>query len=154
MVIVTAVLLANNPSHALFLAENLMTICDGYLTTLVDDNRVYCSLLCDDPEVQGDNIKSIMVNRILEEITIRDKFEEKLASLGCPFTFVEDSDTDDKLTLEDMKACDGANELLTRIYDLESLRTLLSHHKETHKYAEAIDALVPYVKKAIFSKCG
>lgn len=154
MITITAVLLGTNPNHALSLAQNLMALCDGYLTTLVNENRVYCSLLCRVPEIQGDDEKSIMVNRILAEISLRDKFEEKLASLGCPFTFVEDSDTDERLTLEDMRACDGANELLTEIYNLESLRTFLSKHKETYKYAEAIDALLPYVKKAIFTKSG
>lgn len=152
MITLTAVLLGNSHSHALTLAQNIKSVCDGQLTALVDDNRVYCSLSCEDPDTQGANEQERMIRRLFAEIKIQDTFEEKLVALNCPFTFIEDSDTDEDLTLEDMKACDGANELLTNLYELESLRSVLFLHTETYKYAEAIDSLLPYVKKAIFSK--
>lgn len=154
MITITAVLLGNSHTHALSLAQNIKSVCDGQLTALVDNDRVYCSLVCEEPDVQESGEQERMIRRLFAEIKIQDTFEEKLVSLGCPFTFIEDSDTDEGLTLEDMKACDGASELLTNLYELESLRSVLSLHKETYKYAEAIDALLPYVKKAIFSKSG
>lgn len=149
---ITAVLLGANHSHALALARNIITICDGYMTTLVDDKRVFCSLQYDEPDIRDICGENAMMKRILSEIKIRDIFEKKLVSLGCPFTFIEDSDTNKEITLEDMKACDGANELLVRLYEVESLRSVLALYKETFNYAEAIDALLPYVKKSIFSK--
>lgn len=152
MITITAVLLGNSHSHALSLAQNIQSVCNGHLTALVDDNRVYCSLICEDPDVQGNTEQETMIRRLLAEFKAQEEFEARLVSMGCPFTFIDDADTDDELTLSDMKACDGANELLTSLYELESLRSVLSLHKETYKYAEAIDALLPYVKKTIFSK--
>lgn len=152
MITLTAVLLGSSPAHALSLAQSIKASCNGELTALVDDVRVYCSLQCGEPDTEGKDEKDAMFARILEEIKIRDSFEQKLTSLGCPYTFLEDSDTDENLTLGEMRACDGANELLTNLYKLESLRSILSLHKETFRYAEAIDALLPYVKKTIFSK--
>jgi len=150
--IITAVVLGNSHAHALSLAKNIETVNDGCLTTLVNENRVYCSLSRDNPDTQNPDDKEAVVNQILSEISFRNKFEEKLITLGCPFTFIEDCDTDEKLTLQDMKACDGANELLNKLYEVESLRSILALHNETYKYAEAIDALLPYVKKSIFTK--
>lgn len=152
MITVTAVLLGSSPSHALSLAQSIKSVYGGQLTTLVDNVRVYCSMRCEKPD--GDEIdeKDVMITRILREIKIRDAFEQKLASFGCPYTFLEDSDTDENLTLGEMRACDGANELLTHLYKLESLRSVLALHEETFRYVEAMDALLPYVKKSIFSK--
>ena len=107
MITLTAVLLGSSPAHALSLAQSIKASCNGELTALVDDVRVYCSLQCGEPDTEGKDEKDAMFARILEEIKIRDSFEQKLTSLGCPYTF---------------------------------------------RYAEAIDALLPYVKKTIFSK--
>ena len=153
MLTIRAVVLGRNLQHALSLAKKIKSGCDGQLTTLVDGNRVYCSLQCKAPVNKADGTdKAALAENILAELSVRDTFEENLIVLGCPFTFINECDTDDGLTLEDMKDCDGSDELLTQLYEVESLRDILSLRPDTFKYAAAIDSLIPYIKKSLFSK--
>lgn len=149
--VIRAVVLANDVNHALKLAKQIRGCEDGELTTLVDKNRLYCTLQCYIPTYFDDDPAKALAKDILAEISVRDAFEERLVRLGCPFTFIDDSDTDDSLTFEEMKTCDGPDELLTQLFELESLRDILVLHKDTVKYAQAIDALLPYIKKSLFT---
>lgn len=149
MITIRAVVLGCSRQHALFLAKEMKGSYGGELTTLVDGNRVYCSLQCDVPVSRFTEVKECVTESILNKLSVRDAFEENLIALGCPFTFIDDCDTDDGLTLDDMKECDGSDELLVQLYELESLRDILSLRKDSFKYAKAIDCLLPYIKKSI-----
>lgn len=153
MITIRAVVLGKDLQHALSLAKNIKNISNGELTTLVDGSRVYCSLQYAMPPRKTDvPEKSALAEIILEELSVRDAFEESLIALGCPFTFIDECDTDDGLTLEDMRDCDGSDELLTQLFELETLRDILTLRQDTFRYAAAIDSLIPYIKKSLFSK--
>jgi len=150
MTTIRAVVLGENVPHALFLAGKLKSCNRGSLTTLVYGKRLYCCLQCNITESADESLYPLA--KILTEISVKDAFEENLSALGCPFTFIDDCDIDDRITLKDMKDCDGSDELLVSLFELESLRDVLALNPNSFKYAAAISTLLPYIKKSIFSQ--
>lgn len=148
---IKAMLLTKDAEAAEKLAETLSSMCELGLSCELDDNIVMASQSYDIPESTHPNEDVRLTNTILAEIERREKFEEKLNSLGAPYTIIDAETCTGEITAESYCKALTKQSLLNQIFVMERYIDMWQGNAGSYELIDSAKTMVYFAKLALFN---
>lgn len=153
---IDAIILAKHSEEAERALEALSHALEGGVFSAVNVLRqekfIYVELMQDAIDRTKEKGPANWMDRILSDIQWEEKTESFFLTLDLPFVILNETETDQDITLSEMRDVQGKEELLEHIYMMERLRHQFAGKGGRTDYAIAIGSLLQYAKKALVAQ--